>query len=60
MGDSGTAQRVHLHFEVRLQTTYSVWSECNTVGFDPAVHPLRYLEYVQNGRVRARLRKHRK
>lgn len=60
MGDSGTAQRVHLHFEVRLQTTCSIFSECNATGFDPAVHPLRYLEYEQTGRVRARLRRYRK
>lgn len=57
MGDSGMANTVHLHFEVRLQTTCTILSACNTVGFDPAVNPMRYLEYERTEHVKLRLRR---
>lgn len=47
MGDSGTTDLVHLHFEIRLQTTCSLEYQlanssldCATVGFDPHINPV--------------------
>lgn len=47
MGSSGTASSVHLHLEIRLQTTCSLkyqtenpTADCAESGFDPHIHPL--------------------
>jgi len=47
MGDSGNASFVHLHFEIRLQTTCSLsyqtthpQADCASFGFDPHINPL--------------------
>jgi len=48
LGESGVATHPHLHFEVRIATTCALSSDCNTVGFDPHVNPLRFLEFTEN------------
>ncbi len=47
MGDSGSTDSVHLHFEIRLQTVCSLEHQlenpdldCSQYGFDPHIHPL--------------------
>lgn len=49
------ATYTHLHFELRLGTTCSLWSSCNTTGFDPHIHPLTFLPYTQNTDSRVRM-----
>ena len=50
MGATGTATIVHLHFEIRLQTTCSLEyqvanpaASCAQYGFDPHVHPFQFI-----------------
>lgn len=47
MGQSGTAENVHLHFEIRVGTFCSLSyqtanpdADCASAGFDPHIHPL--------------------
>jgi len=50
MGSTGAASIVHLHFEIRLQTTCSLeyqlanpMASCAQYGFDPHVHPFAFV-----------------
>ncbi|MBI4407109.1 MAG: M23 family metallopeptidase [Candidatus Kerfeldbacteria bacterium] len=51
IGQSGTTEFDHLHFEVRVNSTCSLSSDCNTTGFEPHVHPLRFLDYPEQAEV---------
>ena len=57
IGSTGDTEVEHLHFEVRLGTSCSLESNCNTTGFDPHVNPLLFLDYPQTNTVKLRLRK---
>lgn len=54
IGQSGSTDFTHLHFEVRVGTTCSLASDCNTVGFDPHLHPLTFLSYPETNRLGVR------
>jgi murein DD-endopeptidase MepM/ murein hydrolase activator NlpD len=50
MGATGTAAVIHLHFEIRLQTTCSLeyqlanpLASCAQYGFDPHIHPFAFI-----------------
>lgn len=47
IGQSGSTEFDHLHFEVRASTVCSLRSSCNKTGFDPHIHPLRLLSYPE-------------
>lgn len=57
IGSTGETDTEHLHFEVRLGTSCSLEAECNTIGFDPHINPMRFLEYPQTNRAYLRLRR---
>lgn len=52
IGDSGTTDYEHLHFEIRVGTTcswdYQQSNDCSIEGFDPHVNPLMLLPYDQD------------
>jgi murein DD-endopeptidase MepM/ murein hydrolase activator NlpD len=62
MGMSGSASHVHLHFEIRVQTTCSLnyqqenpESSCAQYGFDPHVNPLLFVEYDEDNNIEVKI-----
>lgn len=51
IGQSGVTEFNHLHFEVRIGSTCSLSSNCNTTEFQPHVNPLGWLNYPNRNKL---------